>query len=394
MFYINKNTQFCYNIIRESYMNKSKINFRILIPIILLSIISIATINSAMTYTSSSLGNLVLKQSFWYLIGWILVIILVKLKNEQLYHYTWFFYIFGNFLLLGLLLFAPTINNSKCWFVIPGIGNFQPSEFMKIFIMLTLATMIHNFRIDYNYPSIKDEFIFIIKTLVIVIIPSVLTFLQPDTGAVIIYLVIYISMIFTSGIRFRWFLIGGLFILLVSSIFLWLFFFKENTFINIFGSSIFYRIERIFNWQSGSGLQLENALSAIGSAGLFGHGYNKTPIYFPESSTDFIFAVFACNFGLIGSLILISIIIFLDISIILLAKKNILDTDKYIISGIIGMLLFQQIQNIGMTVGLLPITGITLPFVSYGGGSLLSYMLIVGILLNISVKKKTSYKYK
>ena len=247
-------------------MNKSKINFRILIPIILLSIISIATINSAMTYTSSSLGNLVLKQSFWYLIGWILVIILVKLKNEQLYHYTWFLYIFGNFLLLGLLLFAPTINNSKCWFVIPGIGNFQPSEFMKIFIMLTLATMIHNFRIDYNYPSIKDEFIFIIKTLVIVIIPSVLTFLQPDTGAVIIYLVIYISMIFTSGIRFRWFLIGGLFILLVSSIFLWLFFFKENTFINIFGSSIFYRIERIFNWQSGSGLQLENALSAIGSA--------------------------------------------------------------------------------------------------------------------------------
>ena len=375
-------------------MNKSKINFRILIPIILLSIISIATINSAMTYTSSSLGNLVLKQSFWYLIGWILVIILVKLKNEQLYHYTWFLYIFGNFLLLGLLLFAPTINNSKCWFVIPGIGNFQPSEFMKIFIMLTLATMIHNFRIDYNYPSIKDEFIFIIKTLVIVIIPSVLTFLQPDTGAVIIYLVIYISMIFTSGIRFRWFLIGGLFILLVSSIFLWLFFFKENTFINIFGSSIFYRIERIFNWQSGSGLQLENALSAIGSAGLFGHGYNKTPIYFPESSTDFIFAVFACNFGLIGSLILISIIIFLDISIILLAKKNILDTDKYIISGIIGMLLFQQIQNIGMTVGLLPITGITLPFVSYGGSSLLSYMLIVGILLNISVKKKTSYKYK
>lgn len=375
-------------------MNKSKINFRILIPIILLSIISIVTINSAMTYTSSSLGNLVLKQSFWYLIGWILVIILVKLKNEQLYHYTWFLYIFGNFLLLGLLLFAPTINNSKCWFVIPGIGNFQPSEFMKIFIMLTLATMIHNFRIDYNYPSIKDEFIFIIKTLVIVIIPSVLTFLQPDTGAVIIYLVIYISMIFTSGIRFRWFLIGGLFILLVSSIFLWLFFFKENTFINIFGSSIFYRIERIFNWQSGSGLQLENALSAIGSAGLFGHGYNKTPIYFPESSTDFIFAVFACNFGLIGSLILISIIIFLDISIILLAKKNILDTDKYIISGIIGMLLFQQIQNIGMTVGLLPITGITLPFISYGGSSLLSYMLIVGILLNISVKKKTSYKYK
>ena len=375
-------------------MNKTKINFRILFPIILLSIISITTINSAMTYTSSSLGNLVLKQCFWYLIGWILVIILVKFKNEQLYHHTWFLYIFGNILLLGLLLFAPTINNSKCWFVIPGIGNFQPSEFMKIFLMLTLATMIHNFRIDYNNPSIKDEFIFIIKTLIVVMIPSILTFLQPDTGAVIIYIVIYLSMIFVSGIRFRWFIIGSLLLFIIASIFLWMFFFKENIFIDIFGTSIYYRIERIFNWQNGSGLQLENALSAIGSAGLFGHGYNKTPIYFPESSTDFIFAVFACNFGLFGSLILILLIVYFDVNIILLAKKNILDTDKYVIAGIVGMLLFQQIQNIGMTVGLLPITGITLPFISYGGSSLLSYMLLVGILLNISVKKKSTYKYK
>ena len=156
----------------------------------------------------------------------------------------------------------------------------------------------------------------------------------------------------------------------------------------------FIRLDRIFNWQTGSGLQLENALAAIGSAGLFGHGYNKTPLYFPESSTDFIFAVFASNFGLIGSLLLISIIVYLDANIILIAKKNILDTDKYIIAGIIGMLLFQQIQNIGMTVGLLPITGITLPFVSYGGSSLLSYMLITGILLNISIKKNITYKYK
>lgn len=375
-------------------MKKFKINFKILIPIILLSIISITTIYSAMTYTSSSLGNLVLKQSFWYIIGWILVIILVKLKNEQIYHYTWFLYIFGNILLLGLLLFAPEINNSKCWFVIPGIGNFQPSEFMKIFVMLVIATTTHNFRIDLDNPTMIDEFVYILKTFILVLIPSVLTFLQPDTGAVIIYLVIYISMLFVSGIRFRWFIIGGLLLTLICSGFLILYFFKENLFINIFGSSIYYRIDRIFNWQTGSGLQLENALAAIGSAGLFGHGFNKTPIYFPESSTDFIFAVFACNFGLVGALILISIIVFLDVNVILLAKKKILDTDKYIIAGIVGMLLFQQIQNIGMTVGLLPITGITLPFVSYGGSSLLSYMLIVGILLNISVKKTITYKYK
>lgn len=375
-------------------MKKFKINFKILIPIILLSIISITTIYSAMTYTSSSLGNLVLKQSFWYIIGWILVIILVKLKNEQIYHYTWFLYIFGIILLVCLLLFAPEINNSKCWFVIPGVGNIQPSEFMKIFVMLAIATTTHNFRMDHDEPTMMDEFIYILKTFIIVLIPSVLTFLQPDTGAVIIYLVIYVSMLFVSGIRFRWFIIGFVLLTILCGGFLILYFFKENLFINIFGTSIYYRLDRIFNWQTGSGLQLENALAAIGSAGLFGHGFNKTPIYFPESSTDFIFAVFACNFGLIGALILILIIIFLDVNIILLAKKNILDTDKYIIAGIVGMLLFQQIQNIGMTVGLLPITGITLPFVSYGGSSLLSYMLIVGILLNISVKKTITYKYK
>ena len=125
-----------------------------------------------------------------------------------------------------------------------------------------------------------------------------------------------------------------------------------------------------------------------------GHGYNQTPIYFPESSTDFIFAVYASNFGYIGVMILLILIFYLDLQIILLAKKKIQDTNHFIISGILGMLLFQQIQNIGMTVGLLPITGITLPFVSYGGSSLLSYMLLVGILLNISTEKNRTYKYK
>lgn len=328
------------------------------------------------------------------MIGWVLVIILIKLKNEYLYRNTWYLYIFGNILLLGLLLFADPINSSKCWFVIPGIGSIQPSEFMKIFIMLTLATMIHNFRNDYDNPTCKDEFIFILKTLIIILIPSLLTFLQPDTGSVIIYLTIYISMMFVSGIRMRWFIIGITLIIGFTSLFLWLYFYKENIFIKIFGSSIYYRLERIFNWKEGSGLQLENALAAIGSAGWFGHGYNKTPIYFPESSTDFIFAIYASNFGYIGVILLIGIIIYLDINIMILAKKKIDDTDKFIIVGITGMLLFQQIQNIGMTLGLLPITGITLPFISYGGSSLLSYMLLVGILLNISVKKKRTYKYK
>ena len=170
---------------------KYKLNYKILIPIILLSIISIITIYSSLTYTSPSLGNLALKQAIWYGVGWILVVILIKLGNDYLYRHTWFLYIVGNILLLLLLFFGTPINNSKCWFVLPGIGSIQPSEFMKIFIMLVLATMIHDFRSDYKNPDCRDEFIFILKTLGVLMIPSILTFLQPDTGAVLIYFVIY-----------------------------------------------------------------------------------------------------------------------------------------------------------------------------------------------------------
>ena len=309
-------------------MKKYPINFQILIPIILLSIVSIFTINSALTYTSASLGNLALKQAIWYGIGWIFVFILIKLKNEYLYRLSWYLYCIGNVLLLLLLFFGTPINNSKCWFMIPGIGSIQPSEFMKIFIMLILATMIHNFRIDYPNPSCKKEFVFLLKTFLIVMIPSVLTFLQPDTGAVLIYMIIYFSMLFVSGIRLRWFLSSGICISLMIGVVLGIYFLRQELFIELFGTSIFYRLERIFNWSQGSGLQLENALAAIGSAGLFGHGYNQTPIYFPESSTDFIFAVFASNFGFMGVIVLLILILFLDISIIQLARKKRLPADN------------------------------------------------------------------
>ena len=375
-------------------MTIKRLNKKILIPLCIMAIISIITIYSALTYTSSELGNLALRQGLWYFIGALLVAFLIHMKNEYLYRHTVFLYIFGNILLLGLLLFAEPVNNSRCWFTIPGIGSIQPSEFMKIFLMLMLATMIHNFRSDYKNPDLKQEFIFILKTLGIVLIPSILTFLQPDTGAVIIYFIIYFCMMFISGIRIRWFLIAfGIVIVLICSI-LGIYFFNQDLFINLFGTDLFYRFERIFNWRSGTGLQLENALAAIGSAGLYGHGFNQTPIYFPESSTDFIFAVYASNFGLIGVLFLLGVIIYFDVQIVLLAKRKLVDTDKYILAGILGMLLFQQVQNIGMTVGLLPITGITLPFISYGGSSLLSYMILVGIILNISMEKAKHYKYR
>ena len=217
-------------------MRKYKINLKILLPIIILALISIITIYSARTYTSRSLGNLTLKQAIWYLFGFLLVIILVKLKNESLYRHTWIFYIIGNVSLLGLLFFATPINNSRCWFSIPGIGSIQPSEFMKIFIMLTLATMIHNFRSDYKNPTLFEEFLFLVKSFLIVLLPAVLTFLQPDTGAVLIYFIIYFCMMFASGIRIRWFVGAFILISIILGSILWLYFYKENIFIKIFGS--------------------------------------------------------------------------------------------------------------------------------------------------------------
>lgn len=373
---------------------KDKLDLNILIPIIIFASLSLVTISSASTYISKTMGNLVLKQSIWYLVGTIFVIIILHFKNNYLYRQAFILYILCTLLLILLLFFGSPVNNSKCWFIIPGIGSIQPSEFMKISLMLILAVMINNFRSTYDSPTIKNEAFFIFKTLMIVLIPSVLTFMQPDTGAVIMYLVIYFGMMFTSGIRLRWFIICLIIGLMGIGFIMYLYFIESDLFINLFGTNLFYRLDRIFNWQTGSGLQLENALASIGSAGMLGHGYNKTPIYFPESGTDFIFAVFASNFGFIGSVFLLLLIFYFDSKLIRLISKDIALTDKFVLVGIVSCLVFQQIQNIGMTIGLLPITGITLPFISYGGSSLLSYMLMVGIILNAGRDTKHQYKYK
>ena len=264
---------------------------------------------------------------------------------------------------------------------------------MKIFLMLTLAVMIKEYKLQYKNPSLKEEFIFILKTLLIVLIPAILTFLEPDTGAVIMYLIIYFSMMILSGVRLRWFIVLALITVAIATSILLLYYLSSENFIKIFGTKMFYRFDRILEWKKGSGLQLENALASIGSGGLLGHGFNKTPVYFPESATDFIFAVFASNFGFIGSITLVLIIFYFDFYIIKMMKKPLPLTDRFILAGISSCLIFQHIENIGMTIGLVPITGITLPFISYGGSSLLSYMIMLGIIINITKEKETSYKH-
>ena len=367
--------------------NKFKLDKLLIIYLIAFMLISMLTIYSAMTYLPKYLGNLALKQGLWYIIGFFVLFLIVKFKNEFFIKQAWFIYIGFCFLLLLLLLIGVDVNGSKCWFIIPKVGSIQPSEFMKIGIIILSSIITGDFCKNKNH-SIKDEVIYLFKMFIIFIIPSILTFLEPDTGSVLIYAIIIFINILFSNLRKRY-IISFLIILTIAIIiFTYLYFFKEALFLNIVGENIFYRIHRILDWKNGTGFQLENSLTSVITSGLLGHGFNKTPVYFPESGTDFIFSVFSSNFGLIGSLILFILITLFDLHLIDISKdcKNL--TNKFIIISTSAMFIFGQIQNISMTLGLLPIMGIPLPFISYGGSSLLSYMILIGIILNIYDEEK------
>ena len=364
--------------------SKFKVENCILIPIILFAIISIVTIYCTRSLLASDYQNLFIKQGLWYLLGFAIAYGMMLFGNKFLYNNAYTFYIIGVILLILVLFLGKPINNARCWFIIPYIGSIQPSEFMKVFWIITLSRMINDFNEEYDNPEVSDELKFILKVLVLLLIPSILTYVEPDTGAVIMYLIITITMLFVGGFRKRWFVITILTIITLIGSILGIYFLDRDLFIKLFGTSFFYRMDRILNWSNSTGLQLTNSMTAIGSAGLFGHGFNHTPIYFPEMQTDFIFAVFSSNFGLFGSIFLIMLITFFDITLITTVNKTTNYPDKYAIGGILAVLIFQQIYNISMTIGLLPIMGITLPFISYGGSSLLSYMILLGIIFNVS----------
>ncbi len=360
-----------------------KQNKKILIILCLFFVISIISIYSSLKYVSDQ--SIIYKQIIFYFIGFISIYFITKTKNNLLIKYSFILFIIGNFLLVLVLIIGTPINGSKAWISIPKIGTIQPSEFMKIALILFNAKIIdkHNTKKKHNF---KNDLLLIIKLFIITIIPTILTFLEPDTGAVIMYFIIMIAMLYLSEINNYWFYTIIITIILLISGLLYLYFLQQDLFISVLGNSFFYRLDRIINWLNGTGMQLENSLISIGSAGWFGQGINNIKIYYPFPATDFIFASFTTCFGLIGGIGLIILIIAFDIELLnksFTAKNNI---DKYIIIGTLAVIIYQQIQNIAMTIGLLPITGITLPFISYGGSSLLSYMILIGIIINTNKK--------
>ena len=229
--------------------------------------------------------------------------------------------------------------------------------------------------------------------------PIILILAQPDTGVVLIIAISLIAMIVCSGIKKQWFVIIGILIVIVLVLFFYMYYYHFNVLNELIGGENGYRLKRITAWLNpetdinGEGHQLYMALLALGSAGLTGHGMGIELVSIPEAQTDFIFAVIGQSWGLIGTLFIVVLCLGLDIHLCRIASMSKNMFEKYFILGILGMLLYQQIQNIGMIIGLLPITGITLPMISYGGSSLLSYLIAFGIIMNASAKAKKLSDY-
>lgn len=376
-------------------MKKNIVKYQIITPLFFFFIISYISIYSALK-TSSSF-NIIYKQVIWYIISFIIIYVTKKFECKKIIYYAPFLYFIGIILLFLLLIFGKEINGSKCWFVIPKIGSFQPSEFMKLILIITNVRVFEYFEKKYNTFSFKTDLKIFITIMFLTLIPSILTFLEPDTGMVIIYFLISIIMLFIFGLRKSIFIFLVLSISIALSCFLYFYFNYQDNFINIFGTSFFYRIDRLLNWSNKSGMQITHAIAAIKASGIFGFGIGNTPIYIPEAHTDFIFSVYANNTGFLGTIFLIGLIVIFDEGLFKLANNSNDKSFKYIVAGFSSMIIYQQFQNIGMNIGILPITGITLPFISYGGSSLISYMLAVALILNYNSrckKQKSAFQYE
>lgn len=300
------------------------------------------------------------KQILFYVISIILICIYKKdivSKNIRI------LYIIFNAILLYLLLFGKDINGSKAWLNL-GTFSFQPSEFMKVVLILYLS------YVATKYEKYK------LKCLIITLIPAILTFLEPDTGNVVFYFVTYIGIIFykegniKSIIKYGLVVIGAVLLLVLAYLNF------SDYFIHIFGYSAYYRIERIFSLFNNDSYQLNRALIGIGSSHLFG---SDKIVSIPYQTTDFAFSYLASNIGFIGTLIYLLFNLYVDLYLIKQVKYSI-GQKRLVMFSFVTMKIVQESIHIFMNIGLFPITGITLPFISYGGSSLLSYAFLLGYI--------------
>ncbi len=327
-------------------------------------------------YKASKLLNMFkfyfIKQTIWFIIGFILLIIISIIKPKKLFKYSKYLYFINVLLLILVLFIGTTINGSKAWFSF-GFVSFQPSELMKYTLTLYLCEKLN------NYPPNQD-LKFILTALFLTLIPSLFVFLEPDTGAIIIYLLIMLGIILIYGIKKRWYIIFFIILTLFISAFFYLYYFNKDLLINLIGTSFFYRVDRIMTFLNNNSFQLDRALTAIGASNLF---LSNNYVYIPEAPTDFIIAFTINNFGIISFIIILLSFLTLDIYFLIKLFKSSNKKSKMFISAFLFMFIFAQIENIGMNLGLLPIIGLPLPFLSYGGTNIIVYFIFLGTLIKL-----------
>lgn len=317
------------------------------------------------------------KQIVFFILGLSLMFFIAAFIDYRLFlKYHLVFLIFGGLLLIAVLIFGKEIRGTTGWFDF-GLFSVQPVEIVKVFLIIYLA----------KYLSDKARYIGQLKYLVLsslgVILLVFLTVLQPDTGSALVLLSLWFVLILITGIK-KSHLTIIIVLVVVISLILWLFVFVD------------YQKQRILVFLNpdldplGSGYNIKQAIIAVGSGGFFGKGLafgSQSQLKFlPESQTDFIFAVLAEELGLAGVLLVLVLFGYLFYKLFSIAKKTRDNFGVYLVLGTLTLFVIQAVVNIGGNLGLLPLTGITLPFISYGGSSLVVNLVLVGLVQSVVLR--------
>ena len=357
-------------------------DYILFISVLIISIFGLIMIYSASyvwaEYKFQDPFKFVKNQGIFFLLGVFFMISISKIPFSFFKKHYKTFFLICIVLLIGVLIpgIGSIRNGSRSWF---GIGSFgiQPSEFTKLaFILFTANYLTKN---EKNMKHFKTG---ILPILGLTLFVFFLIMLQPDFGTGMILVMSIMGMLFVGGVPLSFFLkLGALGIVGIVALIL----------------AAPYRLTRILSflnpWKDplGSGFQIIQSLYAIGPGGLFGYGFlnsRQKHFYLPEPQTDFIFSIISEEFGFMGILIVASLFLLIIYRGFTIARNASELFPKYVAFGITFQIAFQAILNLMVVVGLIPVTGVTLPFLSYGGSSLLITLCGIGILLNISRKQK------
>ncbi|MFJ5766104.1 FtsW/RodA/SpoVE family cell cycle protein [Lysinibacillus sp. NPDC093210] len=380
-----------------------KLDNSLAISLLLLGIISCLFVHSSSIAFEQYASLFIVKQFIYYSLGFLIMYGVATLDIEQLKKIGWPFYWFIVALTFGLFIapesIARTINEAKSWYQVPLLGSFQPSEFLKFAFLIVVSKVIVAHQAKYVRPSFLSDMRLLFTIGIITLPPTLAVYKQPDTGMVMLYMAMIIPMIYFSGIQTKLLVIFTAIPVSIVTVIATLYikfndFFTEKLLSKLSG----HQVSRIYGWlqpyeYTDSSFQTRQGFMAIGSGEFIGKGYLQNNVYVPEKHTDFIFSAIAEEVGFIGGAFVIALLFFVIYRIVLITVQA---KDPFMTlmgAGISSLLAFQITQNIGMTIGLLPVTGVTLPFLSYGGSSLLSNFMLMGIVMIIHNSYK-GYMFK